>query len=324
MQVKYLSGGTHRHDRGRLHRAPEPGDCFVFAGRAARVRAHAGHDGLRAPRHASKRHRAALERQQDAAVDRAGRRGAASCSSGAAAGRLLRARAAGRAADAADAARGCRRCRTPRHAAGRALPLARRPPPLPLSVRRPPRAPRAGAACWPGGWRSDEPEHLLASRSTTTASSCSRAEPLDLAAAARRGALFATDDLLHDVLASLNSRRAGAAALPRDRARRRAWSSPAIPARRRARKQLQASSALFYEVFRKYDAGNLLLAQAEARGAGAGARICAAARQRCSACARRRSSSSTLRAPSPFALPLMVERFRETADHREAGGPTRL
>ena len=41
------------------------------------------------------------------------------------------------------------------------------------------------------------------------------------------------------------------------------WSSTGYPGQPKSTRQLQASSALFYEVFRKYDAGNLLLAQAE-------------------------------------------------------------
>ena len=58
--------------------------------------------------------------------------------------------------------------------------------------------------------------------------------------------------------------RAGAPALPRDRARR-GLISQGFPGQPKSTRQLQASSALFYEVFRKYDEGNLLLGQARAR-----------------------------------------------------------
>jgi ATP-dependent Lhr-like helicase len=75
-------------------------------------------------------------------------------------------------------------------------------------------------------------------------------------------------------------------------------------------KQLQASSGLFYEVFRKYDAGNLLLAQAEREVLEQELDI---GRLR-SALARMRGQRLVYRLlarPSPFAFPLMVERLRE-------------
>ena len=50
------------------------------------------------------------------------------------------------------------------------------------------------------------------------------------------------------------------------------------PGAPKSTRQLQASSGLFYEVFRKYDAGNLLLGAGRARGAGAGTRHRAPAR----------------------------------------------
>ena len=82
------------------------------------------------------------------------------------------------------------------------------------------------------------------------------------------------------------------------------------PGQPKSTRQLQASSSLFYEVFAKYDAGNLLLTQAQTevlsqeldiRRLGA-----SLARMR-----RQRVEFVELAVPSPFALPLMVERFRE-------------
>jgi ATP-dependent Lhr-like helicase len=75
-------------------------------------------------------------------------------------------------------------------------------------------------------------------------------------------------------------------------------------------RQLQASSGLFYEVFRKYDAGNLLLTQAQAEVLSQELDIerLAATLQRL---AQRRLEFVELKAPSPFSLPLMVERLRE-------------
>ena len=75
-------------------------------------------------------------------------------------------------------------------------------------------------------------------------------------------------------------------------------------------KQLQASSSLFYEVFRQYDPGNRLLGQAEAEvlAQELDLRRLRAALQRMQG---QQVELMTLRAPSPFALALMVERFRE-------------
>ncbi len=121
--------------------------------------------------------------------------------------------------------------------------------------------------------------------------------------------LFAEERLLDDVLASLNS---GELAQRRFReiARVSGLVFGGYPGAPKSMRQLQASSGLFYEVFRKHDAGNLLLAQARAevlsqeldieRLAGTLARLRA-----------RRLEFVELKAVSPFALPLMVERFRE-------------
>ena len=85
---------------------------------------------------------------------------------------------------------------------------------------------------------------------------------------------------------------------------------PIYPGAPKSAKQLQASSGLFFEVFRKYDAGNLLLSQAETEVLSQEldiARLSASlARMRA-----QRIAFVELTVPSPFALPLMVERFRE-------------
>jgi ATP-dependent Lhr-like helicase len=132
--------------------------------------------------------------------------------------------------------------------------------------------------------------------------------PLDVNAL-RDGAAFSTEALLADVLTSLNS-----SALAQQRFREIARVAGLVftgyPGERRSARQLQASSSLFYEVFRKYDASNLLLAQAEsevlARELELGRLAAALARMR-----RLALDLVDLRVPSPFALPLMVERFRE-------------
>jgi hypothetical protein len=82
------------------------------------------------------------------------------------------------------------------------------------------------------------------------------------------------------------------------------------PGAHKSTRQLQASSGLFYEVFRRHDPGNLLLTQAETevlrqeldldRIEAALVRMHGLRLQVCE-----------LKHPSPFAFPLMVERFRE-------------
>jgi ATP-dependent Lhr-like helicase len=121
--------------------------------------------------------------------------------------------------------------------------------------------------------------------------------------------LFATDDLLHDVLASLNS-----SELARRRFREIARVAGLIftgyPGAPKSTRQLQASSSLFYEVFSKYDADNMLLTQAqtEVLSQELDIRRLASTLKRMQ---QQRVELVDLKVPSPFALPLMVERFRE-------------
>ncbi len=115
--------------------------------------------------------------------------------------------------------------------------------------------------------------------------------------------------LLDDVLASLN---AGELAQRRFReiARVAGLVFQGFPGQPKSLKQLQASSQLFYEVFRKYDRGNLLLAQADREVLEQELEL---ARLR-SALARMRSMRPVyrhLQQPTPFAFPLLVERLRE-------------
>ncbi|HMM84294.1 ligase-associated DNA damage response DEXH box helicase [Azohydromonas sp.] len=134
------------------------------------------------------------------------------------------------------------------------------------------------------------------------------ARPLDLAAL-HDGSLFATTRLAADVLASLGS---GALAQRRFReiARVAGLVFGGYPGAPKSLRQLQASSSLFYEVFRKYDAGNLLLTQADGE-------VLAQELELTRLCAVLDTMAAApidlveLAAPSPFALPLMVERLRE-------------
>ncbi|TFZ01482.1 ligase-associated DNA damage response DEXH box helicase [Ramlibacter rhizophilus] len=123
------------------------------------------------------------------------------------------------------------------------------------------------------------------------------------------GRLFEDGELLHDVLASLN-----ASEMARRRFREIARIAGLVftgyPGQPRSARQLQASSGLFYEVFRKWDAGNLLITQAEREVLGQELEItrlaATLARMRV-----QRIEHVGLATASPLSLPLMVERFRE-------------
>jgi ATP-dependent helicase Lhr and Lhr-like helicase len=121
--------------------------------------------------------------------------------------------------------------------------------------------------------------------------------------------LFSEDELLHDVLASLNS-----SELARRRFREIARVAGLVftgyPGQPKSTRQLQASSSLFYEVFMKYDADNRLLGQAQTEVLGQELDI----RRLAFSLKRMRGQRVEfveLAVPSPFALPLLVERFRE-------------
>ena len=121
--------------------------------------------------------------------------------------------------------------------------------------------------------------------------------------------LMAEGDLLHDVLASLNSSELARRRF-REIARVAGLISTGYPGQPKSARQLQASSTLFYEVFRKYDAGNMLLTQAQSEVLSQELDI----RRLAEVLARMRAQTIAfveLAVPSPFALPLMVERFRE-------------
>ncbi len=132
----------------------------------------------------------------------------------------------------------------------------------------------------------------------------------DLGPDALRGAgLLDGTGLLGDVLASLNS---GQLAQRRFReiARVAGLVFGGYPGAPKSLRQVQASSSLFFEVFRKYDAGNRLLGQADAEVLSQELEL-----QRLAATLAQLAAlpqvAVALAAPSPFALPLMVERLRE-------------
>ena len=116
-------------------------------------------------------------------------------------------------------------------------------------------------------------------------------------------------DLLHDVLASLNSSELARRRF-REIARVSGLISQGFPGQPKSARQLQASSSLFYEVFRKYDEGNMLLGQAESEVLSQELDI-KRLREVLRRMREQRVVFCELAVPSPFALPLMVERFRE-------------
>jgi ATP-dependent Lhr-like helicase len=86
-------------------------------------------------------------------------------------------------------------------------------------------------------------------------------EPFDWRALIEAG-LFSTERLLEDTLESLNASHLAQRKF-REIARVAGLVFQGYPGAHKSARQLQASSSLFYEVFRKHDSGNLLLSQAQ-------------------------------------------------------------
>jgi ATP-dependent Lhr-like helicase len=137
-------------------------------------------------------------------------------------------------------------------------------------------------------------------------------QPVDwktLLTAPQAGGLLSVANLLEDVLASLN-----AAELAQRRFREIARIAGLIfqgyPGQPKSNRQLQASSSLFFEVFRKHDAGNLLLTQAQREVLEQELELTRLRDTLLELQQREMNLHETTRA-TPFAFPLMVERFRE-------------
>ncbi len=134
------------------------------------------------------------------------------------------------------------------------------------------------------------------------------AQPIDAAPLLDQSVLT-PDGLLDDVLASLNSSELAQRRF-REIARVAGLVFTGYPGSPKSMKQVQASSGLFFEVFRKYDRYNLLLNQAEREVLSQElemARLTATLKRM----AGQRVESVVLRHPSPMSVPLMVERLRE-------------
>ncbi|PBQ07206.1 DNA ligase-associated DEXH box helicase [Pseudomonas congelans] len=122
--------------------------------------------------------------------------------------------------------------------------------------------------------------------------------------------LFSETDLLADIIASLN---AGELALRRFReiARISGLVFSGYPGAAKSNRQLQASSGLFFEVFKQYDADNMLLTQAEQEVLRQELDL-----QRLELTLRQINSRTldlhAIKRATPLAFPLLVERFRES------------
>jgi ATP-dependent Lhr-like helicase len=134
------------------------------------------------------------------------------------------------------------------------------------------------------------------------------AQPFDWPALIADG-ILSSDGLEHDLFASLN---ASELAMRRFReiARVAGLVYQGHPGQHKSARQLQASSGLFYEVFRQHDRGNLLLAQADAEVMLQELEVV-----RIRAALLRMAASRIVvtypKKPTPFAFPLIVGRMRE-------------
>ncbi len=134
-------------------------------------------------------------------------------------------------------------------------------------------------------------------------------DPIDLDGDALKD-LLAPHCLVDDVLDSLNAAELAKRQF-REIARVSGLVNPGLPNAGRSAKQLQASSGLFYDVFKEHDPGNLLLWQARREVL---ARQFELTRLRL-ALARLATCAVVITnppRPTPFAFPLLVERMRET------------
>ncbi|NHZ65101.1 ligase-associated DNA damage response DEXH box helicase [Massilia genomosp. 1] len=121
--------------------------------------------------------------------------------------------------------------------------------------------------------------------------------------------LLSTEALLDDVLASLNATQLSQQRF-REVARIAGLVFQGYPGQPKSTRQIQASSSLFFEVFRKHDAANLLLTQAQREVMEQELELTRLRETLVELQARRVAYHEVKRA-TPFGFALMVERFRE-------------
>jgi len=122
-------------------------------------------------------------------------------------------------------------------------------------------------------------------------------------------ALFGTGCLLEDVLGSLNATQLSQQRF-REVARIAGLVFQGYPGQPKSNRQLQASSSLFFEVFRKHDSGNLLLTQAQREVLEQELEL-TRLRETLDELHLRRIVMREVKRATPFGFALMVERFRE-------------
>jgi len=122
--------------------------------------------------------------------------------------------------------------------------------------------------------------------------------------------LFSTDNLFDDVLACLNASELAQRRF-REIARIAGLVFQGYPGAGKSAKQLQASSGLFFEVFKKHDEHNLLLGQAQREALEQELEL-----NRMEGALQAIQSKTLvfkhIERPTPFAFPLLIERLRET------------
>ncbi|MEX5746878.1 ligase-associated DNA damage response DEXH box helicase [Massilia sp. X63] len=121
--------------------------------------------------------------------------------------------------------------------------------------------------------------------------------------------LLSTDCLLEDVLGSLNATQLSQQRF-REVARIAGLVFQGYPGQPKSNRQLQASSSLFFEVFRKHDTGNLLLSQAQREVLEQELEL-TRLRETLGELHGRRVAFREVKRATPFGFALMVERFRE-------------
>ena len=122
-------------------------------------------------------------------------------------------------------------------------------------------------------------------------------------------ALLSTERLLEDVLESLNATQLSQQRF-REVARIAGLVFQGYPGQPKSNRQVQASSSLFFEVFRKHDAANLLLTQAQREVLEQELELTRLRNTLAELHVRGVAHCEVLRA-TPFGFALMVERFRE-------------
>jgi ATP-dependent Lhr-like helicase len=121
--------------------------------------------------------------------------------------------------------------------------------------------------------------------------------------------LFDTGRLLEDVLESLNATQLSQQRF-REVARIAGLVFQGYPGQPKSNRQVQASSSLFFEVFRKHDAGNLLLTQAQREVLEQELEL-TRLRDTLVELHARNIAYRVIKRATPFGFALMVERFRE-------------